>query len=209
MDKLVIIGAGGYGRVLCNFATQAKGYGRDFTLKGFIDDTEAPLRNYSGYPPVLSKISEYEPEPGDVFICAIGDIAGRKKCSELIEGRGGRFISLISRNATIERNSVVGRGCVVQTGAQISCDCRVSEHVHIQGLCIVGHDVEIGAWSFLHCGAFIGGASRIGEGVRIYPYALVHPRKKIGDYATIGAGAFIIRSVAPHATMYGNPAKQI
>lgn len=209
MKNLIIIGAGGYGRELCNFATTCHGYGTAFTLKGFIDDTPDPLGGFPGYPPVLGRIVEYAPQPGDVFICAIGDIQGRKKCTQMIESRGGEFISLISLYATIERNSVLGRGCVVQAGVGISCDCRIGDHVHFQGMCVVGHDARIGSWSFLHCGAFLGGHVQVGEGVHIYPYAVIHPGKKVGDYATLGAGSFIIRHVPPHATMYGNPAKRL
>ena len=77
----------------------------------------------------------------------------------------------------------------------------------MQGMDIIGHDVRIGKWSFLHTGVHLGGGSFIGEGVHLYPYAIVHPHKKVDDYATVGAGAFVFRNIPARRTVYGNPGK--
>lgn len=209
MKQLIIIGAGGYGREVCNMAPGCYGYGKNFELKGFLDDTENPLGPYPGYPPVLARIVDYVPQPEDVFVCAISDIAGRKKCTELIASRGGEFISLVHNTAAITRNSVVGKGCVIDACTWISCDCSIADHVHFQSNCIVGHDAQIGSWTFMHHGSFIGGKSRLGEGVHVYPYAVIHPRRVVGDYATVGAGAFVLRDVQARTTVFGNPAKKL
>lgn len=207
MKNLIIIGAGGYGREVSEFAKKARGYGEEFVVKGFIDDTEEPLGRFSGYPSVVGRIMDYVPQPSDVFVCAIGDVMGRKKCTEMIEARGGQFISLISMNTACRHGASIGRGCVIQGGCCLSCDCIIDDHVHMQGMDIIGHDARIGKWSFLHTGVHLGGGALVGEGVHLYPYAIVHPRKKVGDYATVGAGAFVIRNIPAHRTVYGNPAK--
>ncbi len=138
MKNLIIIGAGGYGREVSEFAKGARGYGEEFVVKGFIDDTEDPLGRFSGYPPVVGRIADYMPRPDDAFVCAIGDIVGRKKCTEMIEERGGEFISLISIYATYRRGVSVGKGCVIQHFCNVSCDCTVEDHVHMQGGDIIG-----------------------------------------------------------------------
>lgn len=207
MKNLIIIGAGGYGREVSEFAKEACGYGEEFVVKGFIDDTEEPLGRFSGYPPVVGRIVDYVPQSDDVFVCAIGDIMGRKKCTEMIESRGGQFISLVSIYSTLRQGSCIGRGCIIQNVCNISCDCVVGDHVHMQGGDVIGHDTRIGNWCFLHTGVHLGGGALIGEGVHLYPYAIVHPHKRVGDYATVGAGAFVLRNVPAHRTVYGNPGK--
>ncbi len=207
MKNLIIIGAGGYGREVSEFAKEAHGYGNEFIVKGFIDDTEDPLDRFRGYPPVIGRITDYKPQHDDVFVCAIGDISGRKKCTEMVVARGGEFISLVGIYSTLRQGAHIGRGCIIQNVCNLSCDCVVGDHVHMQGGDVIGHDVCIGNWCHLHTGVHLGGGAFIGEGVHLYPYAIVHPRKKVGNYATVGAGAFVIRNIPAHRTAYGNPAK--
>ena len=209
MKNLIIVCAGGFGREICNTAPDCYGYGTKFVLKGFLDDTESPLKDYPGYPPVLGSIDSYVIEPDDVFVCALGSVEGKKKCVQRIEARGGEFISLVHKTATIARNTTLGRGCIIQEDARISCDIRIGNFVTIQDECMMGHDVCIGDWSHLNPRTFLGGGVILGEGVHLFPYAIVHPRRRVGDYASVGAGAFVIRNVKPHATVYGNPAREL
>ena len=84
MKNLIIIAAGGMGRTFYDIARESIGYGTEFTIKGFIDDNLQALDDFEGYPPILGKISEYQPQEGDVFSCSIGGVS-RKKCMEEIE----------------------------------------------------------------------------------------------------------------------------
>ena len=38
MKQLIIVGAGGMGRTMYDMARESIGYGREFLIKGFIDD---------------------------------------------------------------------------------------------------------------------------------------------------------------------------
>lgn len=208
MKHLLIIGAGGFGREIYNFLPFSRGYGTEFVVKGYLDDTENPLGGYKGYPPVIAPIVGYIPQPDDVFTCAIGDVAGKKKCILPLLEKGAEFINLISKRTSIDSNTTIGKGCIIQNSS-LSCDGIVGDFVTIQDQVICGHDFRIGAWSHIHTRAFIGGWCQLGEGVHIGSYALIHPRKKVGDYATVGMGACVIRNVKPGTTVYGNPAKQL
>ena len=50
MKNLIIIGAGGYGREMSEFAKEACGYGEEFVVKGFID-------GYGGSAGALQRVS--------------------------------------------------------------------------------------------------------------------------------------------------------
>lgn len=207
MKNLIIIGAGGFGREIHNMVPYCKGYGEDFVLKGFINDITDALQSFPGYAPIIGTIRDYLPSPDDVFICAIGDIVGRKKCVEKILSRGGEFITLVHRTAGWSRNTVVGKGCILGVRVGISNECKIGDFTIMQDECIVGHDTEIGAFCQFHPRGFVAGRVRIGDEVHVGPCAMIHPDKKIGAGATIGAGSFVIRNIKPGVTVYGNPAK--
>lgn len=119
MKHLLIIGAGGFGREIYNARSSFRGYNEEFDIKGFLDDTEAPLHGCPGYPPVVGTIMGYVPQDDDVFICALGSVRGKQVCSRSILERGGEFISLIHKKCSISRNVNIGKGCIILYGVGI------------------------------------------------------------------------------------------
>lgn len=208
-NNLIIIGAGGYAREIADLSVRSRGYGDTFILKGFLDRTvpSHPEKSLRGYPPIIASIESYEPKKEDVFVCAIGDITVRKKRTEEILLKGGKFISLIARSAIISPSSEIGEGVVIHDGTLISSCCKVNDHAHFQFYCAMGHDATIGEFSFCHSFVHIGGEVQIGCCVHIYPHAIICPRIDIHDGATIGAGAFCLRSVPAAKTVFVDPAR--
>lgn len=207
MKNLVIVGAGGFGREIYNMIPSCKGYGEEYVIKGFINDIQDALDTFDGYAPIIGTIKDYVPEQDDVFICAIGDVAGRKFCVNHLLTKGAKFISLIHNNATFSRNSTIGVGCIIGRNVSISCDCSVGDFSILQSECMVGHDSKIGDFCQFHPRVFVAGRVSIGNDVHVCACAIIHPNKTIGDGATIGGGAFVIRNVKEKQTVYGNPAK--
>lgn len=206
MKHLLIIGAGGFGREIFNMAPSCRGYGVDWDVKGFLDDTPDPLGGCGGYAPVVGKIHGYEPQPDDVFLCAIGSVQGKRECVETILAKGGEFISLIHKSVTFGRNCTVGRGCIMEMECRISCDISIGDFATIQDQCMFGHDVQVGAWCHLHPRVFLGGHAKLQEAVHIGYGAFIHPGKTVGANATVAAGAYVFRNVKPGTTVIGNPA---
>jgi len=209
MKHLVIIGAGGYGRETFGLATGSVGFGETFDIKGFLDARLDALDGFAGYPPVIGAPEAYEPQPDDVFITALGGIPSRRACAQLIEGRGGTFISLVHKTATSGPNVVIGDGTLIAPNAFLSADVRIGRHAAVFHGTSVGHDSVLGDFSHVYAQCSIGGAVRIGEGACIYPGAVVVPRRTIGENAVVGAGATVILNVRPNVSVVGNPAKEI
>lgn len=209
MKQLLIIGAGGFGREVYNMTPHCKGYGVEWEVKGFLDDTENPLSGFTGYPPVVGPIHGYVPQPDDVFICAIGSVSGKKACVEHLLAQGAEFINLIHHRSSVGRNTKVGIGCILCGGVAISCDCTIGDYVTLQSECILGHDACVGDYSHFHSRVFMGGKSCVAEGVHVGYGAFLHPKKKVGTYATLAAGAYVFRNVQDGRTVVGNPAKYL
>ena len=121
MKQLVIIGAGGMGRTLFDIARESLGFETEFVIKGFIDDNIHALDGFENYPPVLSTISGYMPQPDEVFTFSIGGEARRACITNLIE-KGAEFINLIHRTARIGTNVRLGAGNIIAAYTTLGAD---------------------------------------------------------------------------------------
>ena len=207
MRNLLIIGAGGFGREVYNSALESIGYGKDFIVKGFLDDRLDALDTFSNYPPVIDRIDSYSIKPDDVFVCALGTVTIKKKVCESILSRGGDFLTLIHKDTYISMNTKIGKGCILLSGARIHCDVSIGDFVVVQPYAIIGHDVVIGDWSHINALADCGGGSRIGECVTLLTSCFVLPSGIVEDNSTVVAGSVVLRRVKEGSTVFGVPAK--
>ena len=208
MTNLIIIGAGGFGREMFGAAREAVGFGERFRIKGFLDGNPAALAGFSGYPAIIGTPETYSIEPDDVFVTALGNIDSRRRCAAMIEARGGVFIPIIHRSASLGPNVTVGDGSFVAHNVVLTADVKVGRHACVFHGTVIGHDTMLGDYSHVYSLVSIGGGVRIGEGASIFPGAKVVPRVAIGDGATVGIGSTVIRDVAPDITVFGSPAER-
>ena len=207
MKHLLIIGARGFGREVYNLFLKCN-Y-QDMECKGFLDDNGNALDSYENYPPIISSVEAYTPQDDDVFICAMGDTKWKRHYVELIQSKGGTFISLIHPSVEIGLNTKIGTGCIIRTNASISCDIEIGEFVTIMGYAVIGHDAKIGKWSHIGAHCFMGGFSQIGEMVTMHPGSRILPHKKVMNSAIIGAGSVVLSKVKEATTVFGIPARRI
>ena len=206
MQKLLIIGARGFGRDIYYLATQCNGYQTLYEIKGFLDDKKDALDEFSSYPPILDSVENYIVSDDDIFICALGDVQQKKKYIQLILDKGGNFISLIHPLAYIDRNAKIGVGCIVFPFAGLGSGSIIGDFVLIQGSSFVGHDSKIGNYSRIDCHALCVGGVVVEDEVTIHTSAVINHKVGIGKGAIIGALSFVIRNVKENTTVYGNPA---
>ena len=206
MKDLIIIGAGGFGRELCSAAREAIGFGEQFHVKGYLDVNPSALDRFSGYPPILGTPEDYAIQPNDVFITALGNIASRIRCAELIEKRGGTFISVIHRSASLGQNVTVGPGSFIAHNVVLTVDIAVGRHADIFHGTEIGHDSTVGDFAHVYSLCSIGGNVRIGTGAAVYPGARIVPNRSIGENAVVGIGSVVLLNVQPGTTVFGNPA---
>ena len=206
MENLLIVGAGGFGREVCGIARECRGFGERFIVKGFLDDDPGALDGFSGYPPILGTPENYVLQPGDVFITAIGSIAARRRCVEVLARRNASFISLVHRSVSLGLNVEIGEGALIAQNAFVSADARIGRHSCVFQNVVVGHDAVLGDFSHVYAQCAIGGGVTLGEGAVVYPGAIVVPRRTIGAGAVVGAGAVALLNVRPGETVFGNPA---
>jgi sugar O-acyltransferase (sialic acid O-acetyltransferase NeuD family) len=208
MKQLVIIGAGGFGREVFAWAEQADEFHREWTIKGFIDDDPTALDAFGKIgAPILGNVGDYRIETGDVFICAIGNVAPKRRCVETIRARGGVFTRVTHRTAVLGQRARLGAGVILCPRAVVSCDAALGDFVSINLHSTVAHDATIGDFTQVHCHADITGGVHLGRGVLVGSHASILPGVRVGDDAIVGAGSVVVRDVPAGATVFGNPAK--
>lgn len=210
MKQLIILGAGGMGREVYHLATECDGYNREYTIKGFLDDNEHALDGFDyPYPPILGKINDYHIESDDVFACSIGDVHTKVKIVEMIEGKGGKFISLICPKVEINKTARLGRGILAFHDVTIGSEAIIGNHVMLQSYAAIGHDVVVGDYVRIDPKASIVGGVKVGNRVTLHTMSILNHKVTVGDDAVVGALSFVIFKVKPGITVFGIPAKEL
>lgn len=203
-NHILVVSAGGFGRAVASLARSDPGCGVAWDVKGFLD-SRADLHNPSDLP-ILGDPLSYQVQEGDIFLCALGEPAAKRKYTEALRAQGANFIILRPDLTTGERVQL-SPGGIFERKVSLAPDVKVGEMVTILSTTIVGYDVSIGDYCQIGSFVFIGGGAHIGRDVVVHPHATILPGVTVGDGAVVGAGSVVIRNVAPGTTVMGNPAK--
>jgi sugar O-acyltransferase (sialic acid O-acetyltransferase NeuD family) len=203
-NHVLIVSAGGFGRATASLARSDPGFGVAWDVTGFLD-SRTDLHNPSDLCVVGDPLS-YRVQTGDIFICALGDPAAKRRYTANLQAQDANFIVLRPDLTTGERVQL-SPGGLFERKVSLGPDVKVGRMVTILSTTIVGYDVTIGDYCQIGSFVFIGGGAQIGNDVVIHPHATILPGVTVGDGAVVGAGAVVIRNVAPATTVMGNPAK--
>jgi len=205
MSRLIIIGAGGHGRVTADCA-QAINYYQDIV---FLDDGFPSRKNNAQWPIIdtASNWNKYIGE-GDFFV-SFGDnklrksflnqlIDAKEKIPTLIHPKSVvtkhstiGYGVIVLANAVINYASTIGNGCIINTAATIDHDCNIDDFVHISPGANIAGDVKVKTLSWLGIGCSII------ECITIAPNTV------------IGAGAAVVSPTEPDSLYVGVPARKI
>ena len=127
MNRLIIIGASGHGKVIADIAIK-NGY-EDIV---FLDDDES-IKECAGFP-VIGKTSMASELEGDKIV-GIGHPGIRERIQSTI-----KTVTLIHPDAVISRRVEIGEGSVVMAGAVINSDARIGKGCIVNTAASVDHD---------------------------------------------------------------------
>ena len=144
---------------------------------------------------------------GDRFIAHNGAVIGSDGFGYVVEFREGRPVVVkIPQIGTVEIGNDVEIGANTAIDrARFGCT-RLGNHVKIDNLVQIAHNVHIGDNSGIAGQAGIAGSAHIGSGVMIWSQAGIAGHLKIGDRAQVGPQAGVSKDVAPGDFVLGAPA---
>lgn len=205
--RLLIVGAGGFGRECLDIVEALNDGGASIEFVGFVDDR-------GGDPDLLARRGAVFIGPVDVatghadrFVVAIGDGAARERIADRLHHDGMVAPVLVHPQATIGSDCRLGEGTIVNAGARATTNITLGRHVQLHANCTVGHDAELDDHVSVYPGATISGSVRLERGVTIGTGANVLPGVRVGAGSFVGAGAVVIGDVAAGTTVVGVPAR--
>ena len=202
MPGLLILGAGGHGKVVAETALMEKKWGNI----AFLDDNEE-LRDVIGIP-VIGRFNDFilfKDKYKYAFV-AIGNNKLRMEWIERLSKAGFTiptiihpfsYVSEISNigegtiimaGAVVHVNAVIGKGCIINTSSSVDHDCILEDGVHISPGAHIGGSVSIGKYTWVCIGSYIANNIKIGRNV------------------IVAAGAAVIKDVPDNVMVAGVPA---
>lgn len=208
MTRIVVAGAGGFGRGVHSWLTQSPQHIAEFDITEivYIDDSRPA---HDPHAPVVSRISEYRPRNDDRVICAIGSPIVRRRVVDALSAQAVTFHTFIDDRAVVGIGSRVLQGAIICPGSVLSSNVVVGQHTHINFNCSIGHDTVLGAFSTLSPMVNVMGEVKVGEEAFFGGSSTVLPRISIGSTTTIAAGATVTNSVPNGRTVAGTPAREL
>jgi len=204
--KIVIIGAGGHGRVVLDILRT----NHQFEVVGFLDSNPAVHHTIVDGIKVLGDLSlipAFSELGIGAALIAIGDNRIRQTYAQTVEKAGISLVSAIHPSACIADTAHIGKNAVICAGANICAHVTIEDSAILNTSCIIDHESHIGPASHICPGVRMAGhvvtepAAFVGIG------ATVIQNITIGEAAVIGAGAVVIEDVPAYATVVGVPAR--
>jgi len=206
MKKLLIVGAGGFGRELYVWASQHPDCGRVWELAGFLDDNAQALQPFGSFAHVWP-LTGHVVDPSKLYLCGLGLPPVKEKLLQPLLAAGANFPAFIHPRALVGERAKLGRGVVLCPGAIASADITLGDFVMLNLHATVGHDASVGAWSTLSAHCDVTGRVQVADRVFMGSRVSIIPGQSVGSGATLGAGSVVIKDVPPGVTVVGNPAR--
>ncbi len=199
MNRLVIIGAGGHGKVIAD-----NGIKNGYTNIFYVDDNQ--VGECMGIP-IIGKCSDLTilNDGNTDFIIGIGNNEIRKSIAENYELN---WVSLIHPSAQIAVNVSIGKGTVIMAGAVVNACACVGNHSIINTCAIIEHDNVIEDYVHISPNVALGGMVHIGSSTQIGIGATVSNNISVCANCIVGAGAIVIKNIDDCGTYMGVPARK-
>ena len=189
--RVVIVGAGGFGREVRFWARDAWGEtGVEFAghLGAATGGSDAALR-------LLGDPELHAPRDDEGFLLAIGIPGVRRRVAEGLASRGARFLTLIHPTAVVSPAAHIAEGVsigaysVIEAGVTLAQGCSIGTH------CLIGGNAHIAQGTVIQNNVSVGGVG-LGfhfaeDGERLFFPHL--GAVLIGANAVIGSGCVIAR----------------
>ncbi|QOQ78667.1 acetyltransferase [Aerococcus urinaeequi] len=201
---LIIIGAGGHGKVVADVAINTGKYENIY----FMDDYSSTNLFY-GFKNLgeTNQLYRYK-NSADVFV-AIGSNDIRKKKLEKLLADNYHVPTLVHSSAIISKNTEIDRGTVIMPAVVINSSTKIGLGAIINTNSNIDHDCKVGDFTHVSPGVSIAGSVKIGKECWIGINSTIINKISINDGIVVGAGSVVIKNIKERGTYIGSPARRI
>ena len=162
MSKLLILGAGGHGRVVAEIAESLR-----YTVS-FLDDKAG-----EGVVGSISELDKFRSEFDEFFI-GIGNNALRHKLQDRLAELGLDVATLISPRAYVSPSVKAGCGTLIEPGAIVNANTTIGCGCIVSVGSVIDHDSVLENFSHVNTGAICMSGSHVAEETKVEAGEIVH-----------------------------------
>lgn len=180
MEKLLLVGAGGFGRVVLEHASTIYDC-------AFLDDGDATV--VDGVP-VIGKTAEmasFYPEYKRLLV-TIGNNKLRERLYKEAATIGFMFPNIIHLSAYVSPHAHIGSGCVILNNAVVQNNAKCGDGCILNPGVELHHDSTIGSNCLVYTNSVVRSLTHVGDRVWIGSTATVSTSAIVPDDAIIGDG---------------------
>lgn len=210
MEKILIIGAGGFGREVQWLLERINAVSPKWMIEGYVDDGIPAGTEVNGYSVLggMNALLEYEKEIA--VVCAVGVAKTRKSIIEKLLGKQNiNFPNIIDPSVECSTRVEMGEGNIVCASTILTVDIVIDSFNIINLDCTIGHDVTIGSFVTIYPSVNVSGNVVLGDICELGTGTQLIQGVSVGSETIVGAGSVVIRDLPQKCTAVGNPGKPI
>lgn len=202
MSTLLVLGAGGHGRVVADAAL------RDGRWREVSATDRNPARCSCDLLPGVHVALPAVALPAATAVhIAVGNAQARQAETESVGAQ--RLTTVIHPDASVSAYALIGAGCFVAARSVVAPQARLGIGVIVNHGAVIDHDVEVGDFCHIAPNATLGGNVLVGNRVLVGSGASILPGLSICDDVTVGAGSVVIASITAVGVYAGVPARRV
>lgn len=202
MSKLLILGAGGHGKVVAEAALLMK----QWDEIAFLDD-RAELVEVLGFK-VIGPLKDcnFLKEKYPYAFVATGNNKLRLEWINNLLNLGYKVPVIKHPKSVISNFSIIGEGTAVMAGAIVNASSIIGRGCILNTNCSIDHDCILEDGVHISPGAYVGGTVKIGACTWVCIGSCIKNNVSIGRDSIIAAGAIVINDIPDGALAAGVPA---
>jgi sugar O-acyltransferase (sialic acid O-acetyltransferase NeuD family) len=202
---LIIIGAGGHGRVVADCAKATEKYQEII----FLDDCFSQRQENLHWPIVgpVEKWPNYRTQAD--FIVAFGNNDLRASTLNVLKEAGVNITNVIHPSAVVSSSTQLGKGIVVFANAVVNIGATIADGCIINTAATIDHDCNVGHYCHISPGVHVAGGVKIGALSWLGIGSAVIEYIELAERTQVGAGAVITKPTLANTLYLGVPAKAI
>lgn len=208
LRRILIVGAGGFGREVLRWARDA--WPLDcHRIAGFLSADADVLDGCDCGVGIIGAPDSHQPEIGDMHLLAIGVPYARRRVAESLIARGAGFLTLVHPTAIVAASASIGEGSIICPYAIVSDHASVGRFVALNYHASLGHDASAGDFAVLSPYAALGGDAHVGADVFLGLNSSVGPGVSVGSGSKVSANSASLHDAPEKSLIYGVPGRVV